>query len=88
MGNNSNKEHPDKYQEIVEGLRSNKFKNIMFITGAGISTAAGIPDFRSKEGCFAQIQKNIIYLIQSNYFKFLLLKKIQNPFMTFAKDLI
>ena len=54
MGNkNIEQEHPNKYQEIVEGFKNNQFKKIMFITGAGISTAAGIPDFRSKEGCFA-----------------------------------
>ena len=47
-------EHPNKYQEIIEGLKSNTFKNIIFITGAGISTSAGIPDFRSKVGLFDQ----------------------------------
>jgi len=50
-------EHPNKYQEIVDGFKNNLFNNILFITGAGISTAAGIPDFRSKDGCFAQVQK-------------------------------
>jgi NAD-dependent SIR2 family protein deacetylase len=47
----------DKYQEFITGLKEGKFKNICFITGAGISTSAGIPDFRSKTGLFAQTQK-------------------------------
>ena len=47
-------EHPNKYEEIISGLKNNEFKNIVFITGAGISTAAGIPDFRSKGGLFEQ----------------------------------
>ncbi len=70
MGNKV--EHTNKYQEIVEGLKNNEFTKIMFITGAGISTAAGIPDFRSKDGCFAQVQKkyNLLYprRIISNFF--------------------
>ena len=28
--------HPEKYKEIIDGLKENKFHNITFITGAGI----------------------------------------------------
>ena len=35
------------YEDLVEGLKQNKFKNIMVLTGAGVSVSAGIPDFRT-----------------------------------------
>jgi NAD-dependent histone deacetylase SIR2 len=56
MGNDG-EPHKNKYEEIINLLKTNQLKNITFITGAGISTSAGIPDFRSSNGLFAQTQK-------------------------------
>ena len=45
-----------KYKRFIDNFKQNKFKNIIFMVGAGISTTAGIPDFRSETGLFKQLQ--------------------------------
>ncbi len=78
-------EHPYKYEEIVSGLKNNEFSNILFITGAGISTAAGIPDFRSKDGCFAQVQKKYHLSFPEQLFEISSFKHNPAPFYDFCK---
>lgn len=46
-----------KYQDLISKLSSNELHNIAFLVGAGASTAAGIPDFRSRSGLFEQLQE-------------------------------
>ena len=38
---------PESIKSIAELLSSNKYKNIIILTGAGVSCNAGIPDFRT-----------------------------------------
>jgi NAD-dependent SIR2 family protein deacetylase len=45
-----------KYEKFKSDFMNNKFKKILFMVGAGISTSAGIPDFRSNTGLFKQLQ--------------------------------
>ncbi|KAJ5561964.1 Sirtuin family [Penicillium sp. DV-2018c] len=48
-------EQIDQHNLLVQTLRHQK--DIVVIAGAGISTAAGIPDFRSSDGLFKYLQK-------------------------------
>ena len=48
--------HNIKYKKFIKNFKEKQFKNIIFMVGAGISTTAGIPDFRSKTGLFQQLQ--------------------------------
>ena len=36
-------------------------KNIVVVVGAGISTSAGIPDFRSKGGIYEEVNNSLDY---------------------------
>lgn len=46
-----------KYSRFITRLKKNDFKEVIFMVGAGISTTAGIPDFRSKTGLFKKLQE-------------------------------
>ncbi len=45
-----------KEAEILKGLIE-KAENIVFLGGAGVSTASGIPDFRSEDGLYSETYK-------------------------------
>lgn len=62
-------------------------KNVIVMIGAGASTSAGIPDFRSpKTGLYHNLEKynlpNAEAIFEINYFK-----KNQEPFYNLAKDI-
>ena len=45
-----------KYDNFKNNIMNKKYSKIVFMVGAGISTSAGIPDFRSNTGLFKQLQ--------------------------------
>jgi len=42
--------------EVLEGLRQKRYARIVALVGAGVSVAAGIPDFRSAGGLYDQMR--------------------------------
>uniref|UniRef100_A0A915CC93 Deacetylase sirtuin-type domain-containing protein n=2 Tax=Parascaris univalens TaxID=6257 RepID=A0A915CC93_PARUN len=72
---------------IAEYIRQGKAKNIIFMVGAGISTSAGIPDFRSPgTGLYENLEEydlpDPMCIFEINYFA-----KHPEPFYILAKKL-
>ncbi len=75
-----------KYFNFIEMLKGGKFKKIAFITGAGISTTAGIPDFRSKNGLFKTLQDKYKLDSPEQFFNINFFKEQPELFYEFAKE--
>lgn len=44
------------YNKLIDGLKNKKYQRICVLSGAGMSVAAGIPDFRTPgTGLYSQI---------------------------------
>ena len=43
-------------REFCAALRDGRYQRVVVLTGAGVSTSAGVPDFRSRGGLFEQIR--------------------------------
>lgn len=72
---------------VVEYIKDGRAKNIIVMAGAGISTSAGIPDFRTPgSGLYDNLQKynlpNPTAIFDIRYFA-----KNPKPFFTLAKEL-
>lgn len=79
--------HQQTLEDIAGNIRERKFKRIVVMAGAGISTPSGIPDFRSPgSGLYDNLQQyNLPYaeaIFEINYFH-----HNPNPFFALAKEL-
>ena len=77
MGGSGSKASGFCEADLISGLTEGNFKNVVILCGAGISTNAGIPDFRSPSaGLYFKLRKyNLPYpeaVFEGSYFR-------QNP---------
>jgi NAD-dependent SIR2 family protein deacetylase len=78
-----------KLLEIVNEIKEGKIKNIIVITGAGISVNAGIPDFRSEKGLYKLIKESKDYTDLTrpeDLFNISFFNKNPYPFYKFMKE--
>ena len=74
-----------KYHKLISDFSSGKYKKIIFMVGAGISTSAGIPDFRSDNGLFKQLQEKYNLSGPEEFFYLTTFKKNPMFFYEFTK---
>lgn len=78
--------HVNNLEDVVSLVQ--RSKKIVVLTGAGVSTSCGIPDFRSRDGIYARLSVDFPDLpdpqamFDINYFR-----KDQRPFYKFAKEI-
>ena len=82
----STSEFIGKYPNFIKRLKNHEFKKIVFLVGAGISTSAGIPDFRSENGIFNQIKERYNLDSPEKFFDIDFFYKNPNLFYEFSKE--
>jgi NAD-dependent SIR2 family protein deacetylase len=73
------------YEKLFNGLQNKEYKNVVVLTGAGLSVASGIPDFRSPgTGLYSQLEKYNLPFPEAVFMIDFYLKNPE-PFMKVAK---
>jgi NAD-dependent SIR2 family protein deacetylase len=76
------------YSDLIEGMKNKKFHRISVLTGAGISVAAGIPDFRTPEiGLYSRVAKLGLPYPEA-VFNISFFQSNPYPFYTVAKEFL
>jgi len=76
-------------ESVAEKIKSGEIKNICFMTGAGISTAAGIPDFRSPNlGLYFTMAKKFKLTNPMNLFQIDYYRRNPEPFLYLAREML
>ena len=77
-----------RLESIMKNLKRKQYKNIVVMSGAGVSTSSGIPDFRSeKTGLYDNLQEyNLPY--PEAIFDIDFYRKDPRPFIRLAKTLL
>ena len=89
-GSNNSTSHSKKkttLETIAEQLRSNTFQKVLVVSGAGVSVAAGIPDFRSPgSGLYDNLHKYDLPYPEA-IFDVEFYNQNPQPFVTLAKEI-
>lgn len=87
MGSGASKTNSLSIEKLCEGLENGTYKKVIVMCGAGISTSAGIPDFRSPStGLYFKLQKYKLPYPEA-IFTYSQFKKNPEPFYHLVRDL-
>jgi NAD-dependent histone deacetylase SIR2 len=72
-------------EKLIPLLKSNQYNKISFLLGAGVSTSAGMPDFRSIDGLYNKIKNHLNMEQPEKMFDITYFKKYPEKFYYYVK---